>query len=219
MHPRWLAILIITGITATVFLLFWFRLQPVWTPNGTWQQSGGATTLTAPTVHFVNPKKGAEKPSVVLVEFGDFQCAACREFAATLDIIVRTVPEVQVVWKNMPNESLHDMAIPAAMAAHCAGEQQTFWGYHDALFERQAVLSKALLLDIAEDLALNINAFENCVNQEETLPLIEKDLQEALALGIPSTPALFVGEEMYIGALEVDEVLAIVRQHLNEYGE
>ncbi len=216
MHPRWLTLLSITFVTAIVFVLFAYRLQPVWTPEDLEAQTNTTGSQTQPTVTYVNPKKGASEPELVLVEFGDFQCLACKEFAETLDVLLRTIPEVQIVWKNMPNESIHPLATPSAIAAHCAGEQGKFWEYHDVLFDRQAVLSESLFTEMAAGLGLDQDKFDRCYNSRDTLPLVKKDFEEALALGIPATPTLYIGDEPYIGAIDLNELLGIVRQKLAE---
>jgi protein-disulfide isomerase len=215
MSHRWLAILTIGFLALVVFVLFAIRLQPVWTVERLREGIAASNIdITEPTVSFVNPKKGSAEPSLVLVEFGDFQCAACKDFAEALDVILRTEPSVQVVWKNMPNESAHPLATPAAIAAHCAGEQEKFWEYHDALFDRQVVLTEALFPQIAQTLELDVDRWQRCYDARETLPLVKRDFEEALALEIAATPALFIGEDRYIGARTADELLLIIRQKL-----
>ncbi len=215
MHPRWLTLLIITFVTVVVFVFFTIRLQPVWNKEAfKKQQQTTETSLTQPDVTFVNPKKGAAEPKITLVEFSDFACEACREFAQTLDALIRTIPDVQIVWKNMPNESLHELATPAAIAAHCAGEQDKFWEYHDVLFENQIGLSETTFFTIATDLGLDTDSFERCYNNRDTLPLVRKDFEEAIALSIPATPALFIGTDRYVGAYDLNALLTIVRQKL-----
>jgi protein-disulfide isomerase len=145
------------------------------------------------------------------VEFGDFQCAACATLADTLDVVVNTYPDtVRVIWKDMPNESAHELATPAAIAAHCADRQGMFWKYHDVLFDRQPVLSEAQLSQIAIDIGLHVGKFQTCYEQRETLPIVKKDYEEGLALGITSTPTMYIGTQTVIGAVSPQDLISMV---------
>lgn len=219
MQHRWLTILVAAFLAAVVFLFFWLRLQPVWTPEqeADEQTTGAANqqTAIAPTITFVNPKKGAAEPKVTIVEFGDFQCQPCKDLADNLDVLLRTVPEAQIVWKDLPNESAHELAVPAAMAARCAANQGKFWEYHDALYERQIFITETTLSSLAVEIGLDADKFKTCFDNQETLPLVRKDYEEAMALAITATPTIFIGEERVTGLLTADELIALVREQLS----
>lgn len=209
MRHRWLTLLVISFLAAVVFLLFYFRLQPVWTPD---KSDGKETqtstqTLTAPTVSFVNPKKGAAEPKVIVVVFSDYQCGACKELDENLIVLTNTVPEAQVVWKNMPNESAHTLAVQAAIAAHCAGNQGKFWEYHDLIFDNQVMLSENLFSQMAAELELDMEKFQTCYDNQDTLPLVRQDFEEGLALSVTTTPTIFIGDERITGAMTADELI------------
>lgn len=216
MRHRWLTLLVVFFLAVVVFLLFYFRLQPVWTPDKSDNTEIQTTTqtLTAPTVTFVNPKQGAAEPKVTVVVFSDFQCEACKELSDNLTVLLNTVPEVQVVWKNMPNESAHPLAVPAAIAANCAGSQGKFWEYHDLLFENQVLLSENTFSQLATALELDETKFQTCYSNQDPLPLIRKDFDEGTALAITATPTMFIGEERVTGVMTADELIAWAKSKL-----
>ncbi|MFH1253200.1 MAG: thioredoxin domain-containing protein [Candidatus Uhrbacteria bacterium] len=210
---RWLTLLVITFITAVVFIFFFLRLRPVWTPEKEQSEAASTTaTLETPTVTFINPAKGASQPKVTIVEFSDFQCPACKELATTLEVVLRTDPTVQLVWKDLPNESLHNLAVSTAIAARCAAAQGKFWEYHDAIFEDQITLSETKLKSLAQDLSLDIEKFQKCLTNQETLPLVKKDFEEGTALQITATPILFIGPERLAGAVTAEEILSVIKK-------
>ena len=189
--------------------LFWFRNQPIEVVIPEPDIEVGS--LTQPTVTFVNPTKGAENPTVTIIEFGDFQCAACATLDDSLEVLVKTYPDdVRVVWKDMPNESAHELATPAAIAAHCADRQGMFWEYHDFLFDRQSVLNEAQFTQIATDLGLNVGKFQTCYDERDTLGIVKKDYNEGLALGITSTPTLYIGDQVLVGAVSTQDLVELV---------
>lgn len=214
MH-RWLTLLVIAFITAVVFIFFFLRLQPVWTPNeNTTEKTSTVTTTNVPTVTFVDPKKGTEKPTVTIVVFSDFQCQPCKDLSESLDVIIRTEPKVQVVWKDFPNESLHDMAVSAAVAARCGAAQGKFWEFHDEIFSQQFVLGETVLNQIAKNLGLDEKKYQTCFNNQETLPLVRKDFEEGQALQISATPTFFINNERYAGSYTAEEILELVNRQL-----
>src|SRR5690606_38065167 len=146
-----------------------------------------------------------------LVVFSDFECPACKQLDTSLEVVLRTRPEeVRVVWKDMPNESAHPNATPAAVAAHCADRQGKFWEYHDALFERQTFLDPTLFAPLAAELGLDEGAFARCYDALDTLPVVKKDYEEGLALGITATPTVYIGATPYVGALSADDLLSAI---------
>jgi protein-disulfide isomerase len=210
MNHRWLTLLVTAFLAAVVFLLFWLRLQPVWTPDKSKETSSTAiiTNPTAePMVTFVNPRKGAAEPKVTLVVFGDFQCQPCKELAENLAAMLKSVPEAQIVWKDLPNESAHELAVPAAVAARCAADQGKFWEYHDVLFDRQVFLTEDSFETIAAELGLDQEKFSACFENQDTMPLIRKDFEEGQTLTITATPTIFIGSERMTGLLSTEELV------------
>jgi protein-disulfide isomerase len=214
MQNRWLSFLII-GFLAIVTLLFYFLAsRPVdLTQNNKPAQQ--ALTLTEPSVTFVNPTKGAKNPRVTIVEFSDFECTHCQTIQNALEDVLRAYPEdVRLVWKDMPNPSVHPQSIPASIAAHCADRQGKFWEYHDAVFARQTFLSDEQYKQIAQELELNMNRFTSCTTNQDTAAIVQKDAEEGRALDIIATPTLFIGKEKIVGEIESEELIKLIQGEL-----
>ena len=148
--------------------------------------------------------KGEEDAPVTMIEFSDFQCPFCgRFFTQTLPLIQEqyiNAGKVKFVYKDFPLESIHPMALPAALAARCAGEQGKFWEYHDMIFENQALLSDSILRQWASDLGLNTANFNSCLDSQKYLSEIRQDLQEGEAAGVRGTPGFLVNGQLISGA-------------------
>jgi protein-disulfide isomerase len=208
MQHRWLTFLSIGFLGVVVFIFFWYRNQPIEIPELDTIQIG---SVTQPSVTYVNPSKGALEPTVTIIEFGDFQCTACQTLATSLDVVLKTYPDdVKLVWKDLPNESSHEMATPAAIAAHCADRQGAFWEYHDALFAQQNYLSETRFGQIALEVGLDTEEFASCYDSRDTLPIVKKDYEEGIALGLTSTPTLYLDSQLFVGALSTQELIDLV---------
>lgn len=151
------------------------------------------------------PSKGAEQPAVTIVEFADYQCPHCKDAAAALDAIVTAYPEeVRVVYKDLPiNRS--GVSRKVAQGAVCAHEQGKFWAYHDLAFERQDALKAGSATELAQDLKLDMDTFKACLESERPERRIEASVREARAIGLDSTPSLFVnGRRLQLFNLDTD---------------
>ena len=109
---------------------------------------------------------------------------------------------------------MHTLARPAHEAARCAGAQGRYWPYHDRLFEKQPAFRRDDLLAYAADLGLDRDAFAQCLDQHRFAADVERDIAQAQALGVNSTPAFLVNGRPVVGAVSVDELRSIVEDAL-----
>jgi len=88
------------------------------------------------------PVKGNANAAVTLIEFSDYECPFCeRHFTQTESQINKDYVDtgkVKFYYRDFPLSSIHPGAEKAAEAARCAGDQNKYWEYHDALFENQS---------------------------------------------------------------------------------
>lgn len=142
---------------------------------------------------------GSLAPKVQIVVFSDFQCPFCGRAAPTLARVLRTYPDVQVVFRHSPSRA-HKRALDAAYAAVAAGEQGELWPMHDALFAHQRDLSERALLGLARALGLDLARFNAQRKSERVRALVEDDRALAAALELGGTPSFFINGEHLSGA-------------------
>jgi protein-disulfide isomerase len=115
------------------------------------------------------------------------------------------------IWRNFPLD-FHPNAMPAALAAYCAGQQdpEWFWEMHDWIFENQEGWSGAQ--DAAKqfrDQALAVGAdgtkYDACLSAPETAAAMQRDLQAGAGMGVSGTPAFFINDWFLAGAYPIEE--------------
>jgi protein-disulfide isomerase len=138
----------------------------------------------------------------VIVEFSDFQCPFCKRFTddSYQQLLAAYPGKIRFVFRHLPLTSIHPEAFPAAEASMCANEQNSFWEYHDKLFENQDNLGRDLYMQIAADLNLDITTFKNCISTGKFKESIQQDSDFAVNLGVQSTPTFFVNGLALVGA-------------------
>ncbi|MDP2660178.1 MAG: thioredoxin domain-containing protein, partial [Dehalococcoidia bacterium] len=80
--------------------------------------------------------KGNPDAKVTVVEYSDFQCPFCAQFALqTFPSVDQTYIQTgKVKWTFHNMARIGDESKQAAQAAECAGDQGKFWPYHDKLY-------------------------------------------------------------------------------------
>jgi len=178
------------SIIAVAAVIVWKAVWPA--------QGAEPTTLDAPIAQSVDVAgthvNGDPAAPVMILEYADFECAACLRFAtgtmrAVVDRLVKP-GRASFGFKHFPLPN-HRLAQPAAIAAECAGQAGKFWPFYKALFDRDGSLGESILQEIWKrpDIALSPT---DC-RLADAADVVRRHSEEAVAIGIRGTPTFFVG--------------------------
>jgi protein-disulfide isomerase len=174
-----------------------------------------APPLAAELDDGLSPAKGATKAAVTILEFSDFECPFCRQVQDTLkQITERYGDDVRLVFKHLPSEG-HRNSLAAARAAYCAGEQDRFWQFHDALFAAKE-LSSEFLGELASSLGLGHEKFAECFSAERSRTAVVRDIEAARRYRIDSTPSFLINGKLVKGALPLPEFQSLIERELQQ---
>jgi len=161
------------------------------------------------------PSKGSPEAPLVLVEFSDYECPACRKTDPLVkELLAEYGDQVRLVYKHLPLP-MHKGAFGAAQAAFCAGEQERFWEMHDLLFAQADGLSPDAFKGYAAGLGLDAAAFGKCLDSEASRAAVSRDLEEARAAGIRATPSFVLNGNLVRGAAELKGLIEQELQAVN----
>jgi protein-disulfide isomerase len=150
--------------------------------------------------------RGVRTAPVALLEFSEFQCPFCGDFARdTEPKILSTYVDtgrVLFAFRHFPLENIHPNALGASRAAECANRVGSFWPAHDLLFQNQNALDDEGLESMGKRLGLDVTAFNKC-RESEGAARVAQDEAIGNALGIRSTPTLFLGKVLADGRVKV----------------
>ena len=159
---------------------------------------------------------GPENAPVTIVEFSDYQCPYCVRWYQ--DVYARLMKDYQgkirFEYRDFPLYSIHPEAGPAAAAANCAGEQNAYFPFHDALFGQKNGLSAAAFTQYASELGLNVDQFNKCVSEQRYKSEVDADFKFASSLGVSSTPTFFVNGLAVVGAQPYEVFQQIIDKEL-----
>ncbi len=161
----------------------------------------------------------AERP-VTIVEFADIQCPACKQYHPVLQSLLDLYPET-VTWnfKHFPIYSIHPNALPTAIAAEAAGKQGKFFEMLDLLYERQQAWSnvpnpRSILVGYAQELGLDVEMFENDLDDEELSRKVEAQRTEGINAGVNSTPSFFINGVRIANPSDISGFQAVIDEIL-----
>lgn len=152
---------------------------------------------------------GTPSAKVVIVEFGDYQCPACRLAKPVVGQIIEEYKDkVYFVFRNFPLP-MHQNAVLSANAALAAGAQGKFWEMHDALYENQeewgeSPKAKDFIKAYASDLGLDAARFEADLDAQVGKAIVEKDQDDGYKLGVNSTPTFYINGDKFAGAIDYE---------------
>jgi protein-disulfide isomerase len=137
---------------------------------------------------------GSPKALVTVVEFGDFQCPACRVFSTVSLRGVRAKygDSVGVLFRHWPL-AYHEHAYAAARASECVAAEGSFERFFDAVYDKQDSLGLRPIEAFARDAGVqDSSAFATCNASKLPVEAIEVDRKEALSLHGSGTPTIIV---------------------------
>lgn len=153
--------------------------------------------------------KGNAEAVVLLEEYSDFQCPACRAmFPVLQDLMAEYGDQIRFEYKHFPIERAHPFALQAAMAAEAAGQQGKFYEFHDLLFENQETWSRsaapnAQFQQYASELELDMDQFRRHSNASLLRDKVRAQQAEGAGRGVTGTPTMFLnGERMQFSTYE-----------------
>ena len=163
-----------------------------------------------------DPVLGPENAPITIVEFSDYECPYCRQWHEQVyHRLFETYPDqVRLVYRDFPLFNIHPNAVPAAEAADCADEQGAFWDYHDKLFGMELGLSTEAYQQYAEDLNLDMDAFNECVETRKYKEEVQADYTFASNLGVRSTPTFFINGIALVGAQPFEVFQQVIDKEL-----
>jgi protein-disulfide isomerase len=171
--------------------------------------------ISPPVLRSGDHIRGVQEASVTVIEYSDFQCPYCAQIHESLKKLAEA-SKIKWVYRNLPLSSIHPYAIDAAKAAECAGQQDKFWEYADALFESQAALRTTespgtLFTMLAKRVGMEETRFRSCVSSNQVEDKVRAQGAEAISLRVESTPTIFINGKREVGALPLEQLELLVQ--------
>lgn len=165
---------------------------------------------------------GSPTAPVEIIEFADFECPACGNFATITEPDIRKnlveTGQARYTFYDFPLLNAHRNTVPASMSAACADDQGKFWQMHDMIFTGQVEWNgiatsnpRKVLAGYAETLGIDMPKWTACMDAGTHTERIRANYSLGLMKQVGSTPTFYVnGEKMDPRRANYDDFKAAV---------
>jgi protein-disulfide isomerase len=150
----------------------------------------------------------------LLVEYGDYECPYSRRAFRSIERVeARLSGGLRFAFRHFPLTDIHPHALAASRAAEAAALQGRFWEMHEMLFHRQKALEDDDLRDYANQLALDVERFDDDRLGEAVLDRVRRHVRSGIASGeVQGTPTLFIDGVLHRADYDVATLLAVLAE-------
>lgn len=138
----------------------------------------------------LNTIGGNPKGKITVVEFFDYNCGYCHKLPGILEDVVKSNPNVRIVYRDYP--ILGSDSVIAARAAIAAGQQNKYTALHNAFFETRQPFTEASIRQIASSLGMNMHKLSQDVNSHSVIQQLRSNVLAASRLGLDGVPVVVV---------------------------
>lgn len=139
------------------------------------------------------PTIGPEGARVAVIEFFDYQCVFCSQFAPELEKVMKAQPDVRYIFKEWPIfGSRWEASLQAAHQGLAVWKEkgpEAYVTYHNAIYATGHYEGKLTAGDIQ---AAATKAGVNATNEASHPAILEKNGTLAESLGLTGTPGIIV---------------------------
>ncbi|MCC6277390.1 MAG: thioredoxin domain-containing protein [Oligoflexia bacterium] len=169
------------------------------------------------------PRVGSPTAPMQIVEFFDFQCGHCRRADPTLmafynanrekvSIVFQSYPLDPACNKAMQGTGGHGLSCPLAKAAQCAHGQGKFLEAKSWIFNSQDRLKLESIQEMATQIGLNKELFDQCLNDPNTDALIREQVDRGITAQVQGTPTLIVNGRYLPGGATIPVLQKVLDQ-------
>jgi protein-disulfide isomerase len=185
--------------------------------------SGGAElspAMETDQIHPLDYVKGNASSTVVVMEYSDFQCPACRSYLPLVRQVTQEYGDkIAFVYRHFPLTSIHFNAEFAARAAEAARKQGKFWEMHDILFEKQLEWEKEsdvqkYFENYAGLIGISVEQFKMDFSSDETKNFVRAEMAFGRKIGINATPTFYVNGKKIENPQSIEQFRAAINQYL-----
>jgi protein-disulfide isomerase len=143
------------------------------------------------------PARGPKDAAVMIVEFGDLQCPACKAAQPTIEALVAAEPTARFIFQNFPLE-MHNWAAKGAAYADCVGRasNDAFWKFISKTYETQAEITAEnvdeKLTAIADGAGVKGSEIAACTAKPDTKARVDASIALGKSVDVTGTPTLFI---------------------------
>lgn len=152
---------------------------------------------------------GKKNAKVKVIVYEDLSSYYSAQFDETLGMIRKDLGDQVAIAFRPYADKMFAGSILINMWSQCANEQGKFFEARDLLLEevKKDSLSEDSLNSYGQQIGLNIDSVNKCLQEEKYLPKLERIKDEAERFDVYGVPTVFVDNEMIVGARSFNDIV------------
>jgi len=177
----------------------------------------------APAITAADWSQGSASAPVSIIEYGDFECPACAEYASLVKQVAQNNSStVRFVFRNFPLYTIHPDAQISSQAAEAAGLQGKYWQMHDLLYTKQNEWVTTAPDQVvpryfdgyAQSMGLDVAKFNADLGSSPVFAKIQADVAGGTVAKIDHTPTFFINLKQIPNPTNLSEFQKAIDQAL-----
>lgn len=151
---------------------------------------------------------GNPNGDVTLVEFFDYRCPYCKAIEPSLEALIKEDGNLRVIYKEFP--ILGPTSVVASRVAIAARRQGKYTEFHDRMIALKGNIDSDAVMKVAKASGLDLTKLKHDMTAASVAQTIQRNYALADALGIDGTPALVIGDQLTMGAVDIDGLRQLI---------
>ena len=157
-----------------------------------------------------NPGIFSKQADITIYEFFDYNCGYCKSVVRTIMDVLSEDKKINFVFVEFP--ILSEESYFAAKAALASKNQNLYNKFHLSLMKINGRINEEKVFSTAKKIGLDIDQLKKDINNPEIEQKLVKNREIAKLLGLNGTPAFIIGNIIYPGALNLNNLTKIIKQ-------
>ncbi len=158
-----------------------------------------------------NPGIFQKNATITIYEFFDYNCGYCKLVVKTIMEVLSEDKKINFVFVEFP--ILSQQSYIVAKAALASKKQDLYNSFHLSLMKIKGRVDQDKIFNIAKKVGLNINQLKIDMNSPDIEKQLTQNREIAKSLGLNGTPAFIIGDIIYSGALDKNNLKKIIKQY------
>lgn len=156
----------------------------------------------------LTPVLGSPSAKRTLAVYFDYHCPFCRAMDPLLNLLVQRNPDLRILFKEFPVLRLDSqLAARIALSAQLRGR---YFEVHERLMHHSGDYTGAVATDIGRWLNVDVTAFRKDMGHPSVEAELQKNAEDADAIGVQATPAVVTALSVEQGARNLEQLQVIV---------
>ena len=160
-----------------------------------------------------NPGFFHKQADITIYEFFDYNCGYCKSVVKTIMDVLSEDRKINFVFVEFP--ILSQQSYFAAKAALASKKQDLYNQFHLSLMKIKGRVNEEKVFNIAKKIGLDVSQLRIDMNNPQIEQQLLKNREIAKLLGLNGTPAFVIGDIIYSGALNLNNLKELIKNFRN----